>query len=265
MGDNDRGQVTTDAAKVYQSFFVPALFAQWTGTVLDAAEAQVGDAVLDVGCGTGVLACAASQRVGSAGRVTGIDPNDGMLAVARSTDASVDWQSGVAETLPFGNDTFDRAVSQFALMFFTDPTAASAEIARVTRPTGRIALAVWDHLDNNPGYARLAALLDRLFGPEAANALHAPFWLGDPGSLAEITTAAIAEPQITSHRGKARFDSLEAWLHTEIRGWTLADQIDDDAFRTLLDAARSELSDLVGENGVAFEVSALVLSGPPRA
>jgi hypothetical protein len=59
----------------------------------------------------------------------------------------------------------------------------------------------------------------------------------------------------------ARFQSLREWLHTEIRGWTLADTIDDRGFATLLDAAHDQLSDLVEGGRVVFDVSALIVSG----
>ena len=264
MSDADRGQVTDRAAEVYDSFFVPALFAQWTEAVLDAAHVGQGDAVVDVGCGTGVLARAAHDRVRPVGRVVGVDPNDGMLAVATANQPAVDWKSGFAEELPFPAHSFDRAISQFALMFFSDQRRACEEIARVTRPSGRVAIAVWDSLDSNAGYARLAALLERLFGPDEAHALRAPFALGDRSSFAAAADRAIVEPEISSHHGTARFESLEAWLHTEIRGWTLADRIDDEGFRSLLDAANTELADLADGTGVAFSVSAVIASGPPR-
>lgn len=82
-------------------------------------------------------------------------------------------------------------------------------------------------------------------------------------ALADIASAGLQTPTVTRHRGVARFESLEAWLHTEIRGWTLADAIDDDGFAKLLDHAHQHLADLAESNGVSFGVSALVVSGSP--
>ena len=180
MSDTDRGQVSASAAEVYDAFFVPALFDQWTDVVLDVADVRSGHRVLDVGCGTGVLARAAHARVGAHGHVAGVDPNDGMLTIARQAGPDIEWQTGLAEQLPYPDHSFDRTVSQFALMYFTDPEGALSEICRVTRPEGQVALAVWDRLDNNRGYARLATLVEELFGSDAADAIRVPFHDGRP-------------------------------------------------------------------------------------
>src|SRR5262245_39607483 len=102
-------------AMIYDELFVPALFAQWGPRMAQVAAVGAGDSVLDVGCGTGVLACAAAERVVPGGHVVGIDPNEQMLAIARGKRADVDWQTGRAEDLPFDNASFDAVVSQFAL------------------------------------------------------------------------------------------------------------------------------------------------------
>jgi SAM-dependent methyltransferase len=254
--------VSASAAEVYDAFFVPALFAQWTDVVLDVADVRSGQRVLDVGCGTGVLARTAHARVGPHGHVAGLDPNDGMLTVARQAEPHIEWHAGAAEQMPFSENSFDRTVSQFALMYFTDPEAAFSEFSRVTRPNGRVAIAVWDRLDNDHGYARLAALIEQLFGPDAADAIRVPFHMGDPEALAELAKVALYEPAVTRHRGVARFESVEAWVHTEIRGWTLAETIDDHELAILLNAAHDQLCDLVADdNRVAFDVSTLVVSG----
>ena len=120
---------------------------------------------------------------------------------------------------------------------------------------------MWDRLDHNRGYARLATLVEELFGSDAADAIRVPFQMGDPETLLGLATTALADPTVTRHPGVARFDTVQAWVHTEIRGWTLADTIDDHGFATLLDAAQDQLSDLVTNSGVAFDVSALVVNG----
>jgi ubiquinone/menaquinone biosynthesis C-methylase UbiE len=150
MTDAERGRVIQSAAEVYEDFFVPALFGQWPDRVLDAAAVGVGDRLLDVGCGTGILARAAVERVGRPGFVAGIDPSDGMIAVARRLGPAVAWDMGVAERLPYADGSFDRVVSQFALMFFTDRPAALAEIGRVLASGGSVAIATWASLETTP-------------------------------------------------------------------------------------------------------------------
>ena len=259
MTDAQRGQVVQSAADVYEEFFVPALFGQWPERMLDAVAASEGDRVLDVGCGTGVLARAAAERVGRTGRVAGVDPNDAMLAVARRLGPDVAWKTGVAENLPYPDASFDGVVSQFALMFFTDPHAAITEMARVLASGRRVAIATWASLDTTPGYAAMVELLGELLGDDAADALRAPFVLGDPEEVRELVATVFPDPVVDTHHGTARFESIESWVHTDVRGWTLADMINDDQYETLLREADRRLSRFTDAKGrVAFPAPALI-------
>lgn len=141
-------QAQIDAAHADEALFVPALFGQWAPKVADAAQIQPGQRVLDVGCGTGILAREIASRIGSVGRVAGIDPSPGMRAVAKRLAPAVEWREGVAESLPFPDRSFEAVASQFALMFFADRRQALREMLRVLTPGGRLAIAVWDSLDN---------------------------------------------------------------------------------------------------------------------
>lgn len=264
---SERGQVSRSAAEVYDEFFVPALFEQWTERVADAAAVGPGRRVLDVACGTGVLARAAARRTGGDGAVVGLDCNEGMLEVARRRHRGIEWRQGRAEALPFADGSFDAVVSQFGLMFFEDRRAALVEMRRILAPGGSLAVAVWDGLERAPGYAAMAELLQRLFGDEVASALRAPFALGDADAFAALcASAGMPEVAIARHAGTARFSSLAAWLHTDIRGWTLAEAIDDEQFERLRREADTALAGFVtAGGGVEFPVAALIASfrAPP--
>lgn len=249
--EDARGQVAASAAEIYDRFFVPALFAEWAPRVLDAARVARGARVLDVACGTGILARHAAERGAAA---TGVDVNPGMLAVARRHRPELEWREGRAEALPFAPASFDAVLCQFGLMFFEDRLAALREMRRVLRPGGRLAIAVWGALAQTPGYAAMAELLRELFGEEIAGALHAPYSLGDPQALrALLAQAGIAGASIETQAGTARFPSIADWVRTDIKGWTLADRIDDAQLARLQAEAARALARFRGPDGeVAF-------------
>jgi ubiquinone/menaquinone biosynthesis C-methylase UbiE len=262
MSDSATGQVIAGAAEIYEEFFVPALFRQWPPKVADAARIQRGDRVLDVACGTGILARAIAERVGSGGSVVGLDTNPVMLEVARRKAPEIEWRQAPAEALPFADQSFDAVVSQFGLMFFEDRKAAIREMARVLRPGGRLVVAVWAALETSPGYADLADILQELFGEEAANAIRAPFALGDTGTLrALFADAGIQNVEIANREGTVHFPSIEAWIYTEIKGWTLADRLNDEQYQLLLLEAERKLQPHVNSgDAVSFSAVANIVS-----
>ncbi|MEO1060935.1 MAG: methyltransferase domain-containing protein [Actinomycetota bacterium] len=262
MSDIERGQVAVTAADVYEEFFVPALFGQFAGPVCDAAALAPGQGVVDVACGTGAVARVARERVGPEGTVIGVDVNEGMLATAERSVPAVDWRVGVAERLPVDDGAVDAAVCQFGLMFFEDRAAALAEMTRVVRPGGRVVVATWTELGRSPGYAEMTELLRDELGDEAARSLEQPYVLGDPEELRGLlTSAGLGGAAVAEVPGTARFASLRDWVHTDIRGWTLADAITDDEFDHLLAVATTRLAGFVGPTGaVAFPAPALIAS-----
>jgi SAM-dependent methyltransferase len=262
MQEGERGQVTGSAAEVYEEFFVPALFQEWTDRVADSAGLRPGQRVLDVACGTGALTRAVAARVGPNGTTIGLDVNDGMLAVARRKAPKIDWRLGRAEALGLETESFDAVVSQFGLMFFEDRRAALAEMMRVLRHGGRLAVAVWDSLERTPGYLAVTVLLHRLFGDRVAGALRAPFVLGDPSAVRALFAAAgIPDATVTTRKGTARFPSIKAWMYTDVKGWTLADMIDDAQFARLLEEAEKALRPFLATDGaVVFDAPAHIVT-----
>jgi ubiquinone/menaquinone biosynthesis C-methylase UbiE len=266
MSDSKTGQVSTNAAQVYEEFFVPALFQEWAGRVAGAAQIEPGQRVLDVACGTGALTRVVAERVGPNGSVVGLDLNEGMLAVAKQKAPDIEWKHAHAEALPFDDNSFDAVVSQFGFMFFQDQSAAVQEMARVLRAKGTLAVAVWDSLQNTPGYAAMAGLLERLFGDQVAQALQAPFTLGDTQALDALFRGAdLDKVKVTTYDGLARFPSIRSWVFVDVKGWTLSDMIDEGQYQQLLQEAEKELAPFVTPQGtVEFHMPAHIVTATKK-
>ena len=253
------------AATAYENLHVPALFRQWAPRVVDAARIEADDRVLDVACGTGVLAREAASILGDDGFVAGLDPAPGMLAVASQLAPLIEWQEGTAESLPYATGSFDVVISQFGLMFFQDREAALREMLRVLAPGGRMAVAVWDSLENSEAYPTEVALLDRIAGQAAADALRAPFVLGNRQELAGLfEDAGVASVEIATHHGTARFPSIRTMVEADLRGWlpVMGVALSEEQIERILKEAEQALSEYVTEDGaVEFDSPAHIVTG----
>jgi SAM-dependent methyltransferase len=250
MAEPERWQVSADAAEVYESCFVPAIFEAWAGPVADAAGIRTGNKVLDVGCGTGVLAREALRRVGQEGQVVGLDLNEGMLAVAARAEPKIEWRQGDAASLPFKDASFDVVVSQFALMYFPDRVASVIQMWRTLAPAGRLAVAVWAPIDRARGYQILVDIATRQCGGEAAGVLAAPFVLGDQAKLAKLfVDSGISEASVTLYEGSIRFPSVKEFIRIEVKGSPLADMLSDDVMETLAAESEHALAEFVVPSG----------------
>lgn len=253
------------AATAYENLHVPALFRQWAPKVVEAAGIRAGDRVLDVACGTGILAREAARRVGADGFVAGLDADPGMLIVARRLAPSLEWRQGMADSLPYNDGFFDAVISQFGLMFFPDRSAALHEMLRVLVRGGRLAVAVWDSLEHAEAYAIEVALIERLAGQRAADALRAPFVLGDGEELTALfRDAGVASVEITTQHGTARFPSIGVMVEADLRGWlpVMGVTLTGNQIDSILTEAELALSPyLTPEGTVEFDAPAHFVTG----
>jgi SAM-dependent methyltransferase len=166
---------------------------------------------------------------------------------------------GVAERLPVADNETSCTVCQFAVMFFEDRRRAISEMARVTKPGGRVAVATWAAIEESPGYAAIVELLGEVIGDRAADALRVPFCIGTADELEGLLRTSLVDVAVQHQTGEARFASLDEWLHTDIRGWTLADDVEDEQFERLRVAAADRLARFAGADGVvSFPAPALI-------
>ena len=180
--------------------------------LFDAARLRPGESVLDVGCGTGPTTHAAARAVGPSGQVCGLDVSGQMLAAAAASTAHPDdggaapmvWLEADAATWKPEGPQYDAVISRFGVMFFSDPAAAFANLARATLTGGRLAFAAWQRRDESalfsvPLHAALDALRSRGLSSTAGGVDFdefvaadgdGPFSLHDPVATASLLDRA---------------------------------------------------------------------------
>lgn len=258
----DAGQVSIEAAKVYEEFFVPAIFEEWSDKISNAAQIKPGNTVLDVACGTGVLTRYIDEIIKPSGKVIGLDMNEAMLTVAKERNPEIEWKKGNAESLEFKDESFDVVVCQFGLMFFFEPAKALKEMLRVLKVNGYLVVSVWDKLEKTPGYASLLSIVQEVLGDEISEKLRTRFRLGEIEELLVLfKEAGINSPLITTMHGTVNFPSIRDWIFTEIRGWTSSDLIDDEDLKKLISQAEPELKDYeIRDRRVVFNMPAHIIT-----
>jgi len=251
--------------EIYERDMVPAIFAGWVGVLLDLVEPKPGERVLDVACGTGVVARRAVALVGVGGQVVGLDMNANMLMVARTCAPSVEWHEGNALALPFADHTFDVVVCQQGLQFFPDPGTALAHMRRVLAPSGRLGVAVWGTLESSPGHHALVRALERHVGAEAAAVMSTPFRLSDAKAVqSHVEAAGFLDVDVREEQRAVRFPSTEAFTRSVLGGGTLARagvQVSGEALAAVIADVDQALHPYVQADGLVFPMTSHLFLG----
>ena len=259
-------QIPLETAEIYESKFVPALFADWAPHVVDMGDVMSGDSVLDVACGTGIVARTAKERVGTRGRVVGVDLNQAMLTVAERVCPDVELRQADVTALPFDAGTFDAVLCQMALMFFPDRIGAIAEMGRVVKPQGTVVVMVPSSLDAQPAYQPLVDLAAEHAGPEAVAMLSAYWASGDLDELvATVRSAGLEILSTRTRMGTARFGSIDEFVSVEVESTPVRERLSDDEYDELRRRANAVLAGFTTADGAAeIPIEGHLVAARPR-
>jgi len=181
-------QLAGDAPTAYTRFG-HKIMEPWTDDLIRSANCRDGDRVLDVACGTGIVANRINLVTGKLCAITGIDLNEGMLSVARR-NPQIEWHRGSVAEMPFEADSFDVVLCQQGLQYFPERPVAMREMTRVLSAGGRLALNVWGALERQPFHAAVIDGIGNFLGTEAKAAFDTAFSLNTAEELRRLAQDA---------------------------------------------------------------------------
>ena len=250
---------------VYDSI-VARLFTPWAHDLIDRLGPQPGCSALDVACGPGTVTHALAERIGSGGRVVATDISPAKLEIARAKpvraeSAAIDWRESPASPLPLPDSAFDLVTCQQGLQFFPDKVGALAEMRRVVKPGGRVGVAVWTQVEDQPfGYLRDA--IATVVSVESAERYLGPFLLSGEeaaeyaqlAGFESIRLERVTLPAVLQGGAQELFDTLPA------SGIAKTIEALDDAKRTELLAEVVRLTEpALDDTGLRSSLTASVL------
>jgi ubiquinone/menaquinone biosynthesis C-methylase UbiE len=173
-------------ADTYERAIVPAIFDRYARDLVERARpVGASDRILDLGCGTGIIARVLRERLGGAAKIVGVDASVPMIEKARSLAPELDFREGSAMALPFADGSFELVLCQEMLQFVPDRPAALREVRRVLSPGGRFLTSTWRPRSEQPLHDALGRIAERHLGKS-----NDARWCLDGAALAAALTEA---------------------------------------------------------------------------
>lgn len=250
---------------MYEQHLVGPLFRPFAEAVLNHTALAPGHRVLDVACGTGIVARLARQQVGDAGHVAGVDLSRGMLGVARRLAPDIEWREGDVAALPLlEGETFDAVTCNQGLQFFPDKPAAVRHMRRALKPGGRIAIATWHNDSEMPFLAQLRRIAEKHLGPIQDNR----FAFGDPAAMESLLRdAALRDIRVSSIHRDLRFPD-RAFLRLNAMAFLgmsaareMGEQKRNQAIEAILEESEAAAKACQAGDGLAFEMRTILATG----
>ncbi|MFL7868323.1 MAG: class I SAM-dependent methyltransferase [Anaerolineales bacterium] len=247
----------------YERYFVPAIGAPAANGLIQIAELRPGERVLDVACGTGVVARLALKAVGTTGTVAGLDIDTDMLAVARSTTLpgmAIEWHEASAEAMQLPEASFDAVLCQMGLQFVPDKHAALSEMRRVLTPGGRMVLSL-------PGptpqlFVIMEEALVHHIGAEVAGFVNQVFSLHDTAEIHSlISCAGFRDVSVQANTKSLRLPPPEEFLWQYVHSTPLAGavaQVNDERRVSLEREVAAKWQEFVTDRALTLQVRMVV-------
>ena len=258
--DVESWQIAGDSPAAYEQYLVPGFFKPWAEKLVQLSSPSPGSTILDVACGTGIVARTVASKAGSNARITGLDINQQMLdkasEMAEKSGLEINWQQGGAGDLPFEDNRFDHLFCQQAMQFFPEPQQVLKEMFRVLKPGGALALNILRSIQHNPAYKILAHELEEHAGETAGTMMRSPFRDWDQKTIrGMVTEAGFGDIQIHLEIISMRYPSPEEFLRREAASSPLAGEIEamePDIRRDLIDDLNKSIETYTDDRGVIF-------------
>ncbi|MCP3925584.1 MAG: class I SAM-dependent methyltransferase [Desulfobacterales bacterium] len=268
MNKKSGWQLNDDGPEAYEKYIVPTFSGAWAKDIVKRSELKKSDRILDLACGTGIVARTVSEFLGTSKQITGVDVNEIVLKkaieIASKKSLSIEYIKTNVHKLPFSDESYDVVLCQQGLQYFPDKLLGLNEVNRILTKKGKVVFSVWSTIDHSPFYKTLYRALDEYIGIDAASILSSAFILDDPENIREmLKKTGFKDIHIRLAIKQMRYKSLDEFLIGSLAASPFAKEIlaltelkQNEMFLMI----KESISDYIDDDGLAAPMESYVVS-----